>query len=134
MLKIRVIPTLLYKDFGLVKGVRSTRAVVGSPMQAIKVYNLRNVDELVFLDVTAQRRRARPRPRARSTSSPTSASCRSPSAAGSVPIDDVGAARVGADKVVIGTAAVDDPELVARGRRPVRLAVRGGGDRHEGRG
>jgi imidazole glycerol-phosphate synthase subunit HisF len=54
MLKIRVIPTLLHKSWGLVKGVRfdSLRAV-GSPMQAIKVYNLRNVDELVFLDVTA---------------------------------------------------------------------------------
>ena len=54
MLKIRVIPTLLHKGFGLVKGVRfdSLRAV-GSPMQAVKVYNLRNVDELVFLDVSA---------------------------------------------------------------------------------
>ena len=36
------------------KGVRfDSRRAVGSPMQAIKVYNLRDVDELVFLDVTA---------------------------------------------------------------------------------
>ncbi len=54
MLKIRIMPTLLYKDFGLVKGVRfDCWRRVGSAMQAIKVYNLRDVDELVFLDVTA---------------------------------------------------------------------------------
>lgn len=54
MLKTRIIPTLLYKDFGLVKGERfdSLRAV-GSALQAVKVYSLRGVDELAFLDVTA---------------------------------------------------------------------------------
>lgn len=54
MLKVRVIPTLLYKDFGLVKGRQfDSRRAVGSPMQAVKVYNRRGVDELVFLDVSA---------------------------------------------------------------------------------
>jgi len=54
MLKTRVMPTLLYKDFGLVKGLSfDSRRRVGSVMQAVKVYNLREVDELVFLDVTA---------------------------------------------------------------------------------
>src|SRR5258708_33028837 len=54
MLKIRVIPTLLYRDFGLVKGVRfDSWRHVGSPMQAVKVYNMRGVDELGFLDVAA---------------------------------------------------------------------------------
>lgn len=54
MLKVRVIPTLLHKGVGLVKGVgfKSDRRV-GSALQAIKVYNRRGVDELVFLDVTA---------------------------------------------------------------------------------
>ena len=37
MLKTRIIPTLLYKDFGLVKGERfDSRRAVGSAMQAIK--------------------------------------------------------------------------------------------------
>ncbi len=54
MLKLRVIPTLLYKDFSLVKGVQFDGArVVGSPMQAVQVYNLRNVDELCFFDISA---------------------------------------------------------------------------------
>ena len=54
MLKVRVIPTLLYKDFGLVKGKAfDSWRPVGGLMQSIKVYNLRGVDELAFLDIRA---------------------------------------------------------------------------------
>jgi len=54
MLKTRVIPTLLHKDVGLVKGVAfASDRRVGAALQAIKVYNRRGVDELVFMDVTA---------------------------------------------------------------------------------
>lgn len=54
MQKTRIMPTLLYKDTTLVKGegFDSWRRV-GSLMQAVKVYNMREVDELVFLDITA---------------------------------------------------------------------------------
>jgi len=53
-LKVRVIPTLLWKQFGLVKGIgfNSWRRV-GSVLPAIKVYNQREVDELVLLDIVA---------------------------------------------------------------------------------
>ena len=52
--KIRVMPTLLFKDVGLIKGVRfDSWRRVGSAMQAVKVYNMREVDELVFLDISA---------------------------------------------------------------------------------
>ena len=54
VLKVRIMPTLLYKDLGLVKGVRfDSWRRVGSAMQTVKVYNLREVDELVFLDIAA---------------------------------------------------------------------------------
>ncbi len=54
--KIRIIPTLLFKEVGLVKGVRfDSWRRVGSAMQAIKVYNMREVDELIFLDIMATR-------------------------------------------------------------------------------
>ena len=54
MLKVRVMPTLLYKDHGLVKGIGfDSWRRVGSAMQAIKVYNMREVDELVFVDIRA---------------------------------------------------------------------------------
>lgn len=54
MLKTRIIPTLLWKDHGLVKGVGfdSWRRVV-TVLPAIKVYNLREVDEIILVDVTA---------------------------------------------------------------------------------
>src|SRR4051812_46892152 len=61
MLKLRVMPTLLYKDLTLVKGVGfDSWRRVGSVLQAIKVYNMREVDELVFMDITATREGRRP--------------------------------------------------------------------------
>lgn len=56
MLKVRVIPTLLWKSFGLVKGIAfDSWRRVGPVMPAIKVYNTRDVDELILLDITASR-------------------------------------------------------------------------------
>jgi cyclase len=54
MLKVRVIPTLLWKQFGLVKGIGfDSWRRVGPVLPAIKVYNQREVDELVLVDITA---------------------------------------------------------------------------------
>jgi cyclase len=54
VLKKRIIPTLLYRDYGLVKGLRfDSQRHIGSPMQSIKVYEMRGVDELIFVDVAA---------------------------------------------------------------------------------
>lgn len=54
MLKARVIPTLLWKQFGLVKGVAfDSWRRVGPVLPAVKVYNQREVDELALLDILA---------------------------------------------------------------------------------
>lgn len=54
MLKVRVIPTLLWKQFGLVKGTGfDSWRRVGPVLPAIKVYNQREVDELVLVDIVA---------------------------------------------------------------------------------
>jgi len=55
MLKCRVIPILTFNGFGLVKtkSFASNPRMVGNAVQAAKVYNSRNVDELVFLDIYA---------------------------------------------------------------------------------
>jgi imidazole glycerol-phosphate synthase subunit HisF len=54
MLKKRVISTLLWDGSSLVKGRQfSARRRVGSLMQAIRVCERRNVDELVILDIAA---------------------------------------------------------------------------------
>ncbi|MBS1141856.1 MAG: Imidazole glycerol phosphate synthase cyclase subunit [Proteobacteria bacterium] len=61
MLKVRVIPTLLWKNFGLVKGVGfDSWRRVGPVLPAIKVYNRRDVDELILVDITASREQAEP--------------------------------------------------------------------------
>lgn len=55
MLKVRVIPTLLWKQFGLVKGVGfDSWRRVGPVLPAIKIYNNREVDELILVDIVAQ--------------------------------------------------------------------------------
>lgn len=54
MLKARIIPTLLWKHFGLVKGIGfDSWRRVGPVLPAIRVYNTREVDELVLLDIVA---------------------------------------------------------------------------------
>ncbi len=54
MLKVRIIPTLLWKEVGLVKGVSfDSWRRVGPILPAIKVYNTRQVDELIVVDITA---------------------------------------------------------------------------------
>ena len=54
MLKIRVIPTLLLKNYGLVKGIGfDSWRRVGTVLPAINVYNSRNVDELILVDIEA---------------------------------------------------------------------------------
>ena len=54
MLKIRIIPTLLWKNHGLVKGKSfDSWRQVGTVLPAIKVYNTRQVDELILVDITA---------------------------------------------------------------------------------
>lgn len=54
MLKIRLIPTLLWKDFGLVKGEKfSSLRRVGPTLPTVKVYNSRDVDEIMLCDVGA---------------------------------------------------------------------------------
>lgn len=115
MLKVRVIPTLLYKDFGLVKGraFDSLRAV-GSPVQAIRVYEMRGVDEIVFLDVSAT---PNGRPPDVALIDDLADECFMPLTVGGgvSTVDHVGELlEVGADKVSIGTAAVEDPGLVHR--------------------
>jgi len=111
--KVRVMPTLLYKDLGLVKGIGfDSWRRTGSAMQAVKVYNLREVDELVFLDITATNDG---RPPDFETVDELADECFMPLAVGGGirSVDDVRRLlQVGADKVVINTAAVETPELV----------------------
>ena len=118
MLKIRVMPTLLFKEFGLVKGVRfDSWRRVGSVMQAVKVYNMREVDELIFLDISATQEGRRPD---FATVDEIADECFMPLTVGGAvrTLDDVRTLlRVGADKVALNTAAVEVPELISETAR-----------------
>ena len=113
MLKVRVMPTLLYRDQGLVKGegFNSWRCI-GTPMQAVKVYNMRQVDELVFLDITATNNN---QPIDFELIDHLADDCFMPFTVGGGirSAEDVAKLlRVGADRIVLNSAAVENPDLV----------------------
>lgn len=113
MLKVRIIPTLLWKDFGLVKGVgfHSWRRI-GSVLPAVKVYNRRDVDELVLVDITATSQSREPDV---DSIADFSLECFVPlTIGGGVRSCDQTAAllRAGADKVTVNSATYRDPSLI----------------------
>lgn len=50
----RIIPCLLLRDNGLVKTIKFKKSTyIGDPINAVKIFNEKEVDELVFLDIDA---------------------------------------------------------------------------------
>lgn len=63
MLRYRIIPTLLLHNKGLYKTVQYSikkSKYVGDPVNAIKTFNDKGVDELVFLDIDASKEKREP--------------------------------------------------------------------------
>ena len=57
MNKIRIVPTVLFNDFSIVKGEKfESWRIVGNIIQIIKIYSLREVDELIFFDISASKK------------------------------------------------------------------------------
>lgn len=55
MLSVRVIPSLLLKNSGLVKTIKfKNPRYIGDPINAVKIFNDKEVDELIFLDIRAK--------------------------------------------------------------------------------
>jgi imidazole glycerol-phosphate synthase subunit HisF len=113
LLKTRIIPTLLFKRVGLVKGVRfDSWRRVGPALQSIRVYNLREVDELIFLDIAATVDGRRPDFQ---QIDELADHCFMPMTVGGG-VKSLGDIREllarGADKVSINTAALETPELI----------------------
>lgn len=113
MLKIRIIPTLLVKETGLVKGVgfNSSRRV-GTILPAIKVYNTRQVDELIVVDILATSQNREPD---YAMVEEFSSHCFVPLTVGGgiKTIDHIKQLlKAGADKVCINSTAFDNPDLI----------------------
>ena len=54
MLKHRIIPCVLLKDWQLVKSINfGSYRTIGHPVSTARIYNSRNVDELIVLDIDA---------------------------------------------------------------------------------
>jgi cyclase len=61
MLRTRVIPVLLLKGTGLVKTVKfKNEKYIGDPRNAVKIFNDKEVDELIFLDIEASKKKRKP--------------------------------------------------------------------------
>jgi cyclase len=106
-------PTMLYKNFTLVKGVSfNSWRRVGSVMQAVRVYNLREVDELVLLDITATSENRKPDFQ---LIDDVADECFMPFTVGGgiSNLEDVRKLlHIGADKVCINSAHLTDPGLI----------------------
>lgn len=113
MLKIRIIPTLLYKTVGLVKGVGfDSWRRVDTVLPAIKVYNMREVDELILLDIDATIQKKDPD---YNSIADFSKECFVPFCVGGgiKNIDQIKKLlRSGADKVAINTSAYHNIDLI----------------------
>ncbi len=118
MLKVRIIPTLLWKGLGLVKGVGfDSWRRVGPVLPAIKVYNVRDVDELVLLNIEANHDAQAPD---YESVSDFADACFVPFTVGGGVRDTSQMQqllRAGADKVSINTAAYDNPGLINEAAR-----------------
>src|SRR5215213_2422347 len=115
MLRHRAIPCLLLKGAGLVKtvGFRQPK-YVGDPINAVKLFNDLEVDELCFLDITAT-------PEGRG---PDYERIRTIASEAFMPIGYGGGVtsveqarklfQIGVEKVILTTAALQSPEIITR--------------------
>lgn len=115
MLKSRVIPCLLVKNGGLVKTVKFDQPkYVGDPINAVKIFNEKEADELIVMDIDATAHGREPDFQLIKN---LAAECRMPLCYGGG-VKTVGQFKkiigLGVEKVAVSSAALDDPKLVAR--------------------
>lgn len=115
MLRTRVIPCLLLRDESLVKSVRfKSYNYIGDPVNTVRIFNELEVDELVFLDITASREGKKPNFRILEQ---IANECFMPLAYGGglSDIEDIGRIfAIGFEKVVINSYSVLDPSFITR--------------------
>lgn len=114
MLRTRVIPCLLLQGGGLVKTVRfEAPTYIGDPVNAIRIFNEKEVDELIFLDIRATREGRGP---PLSTIADFASECFMPVGYGGGirTLDEARAVlALGIEKVIINSAAIARPALIS---------------------
>jgi cyclase len=115
MLKTRIIPCLDVADGRVVKGVNFTNLIdAGDPVEAARAYDAAGADELCFLDIHATHEN---RGTMFDLVTRTAEACFMPLTVGGgvrTPEDVRALLLAGADKVSFNSAAVADPNVVAR--------------------
>lgn len=113
MLRSRVIPCLLIKDKGLVKTVQfKNPKYVGDPINAVKIFNEKEADELIVLDIDASVRIKEPDYK---TIAHMANECRMPLCYGGGVKTAEQAQKIiqlGVEKVALSSSVLESPELV----------------------
>ncbi len=114
MLRPRIIPCLLVKDGGLVKTTNFANAkYVGDPINAVRIFNEKEVDELVVVDIDATVHNREPDYRLIKN---LAAECRMPLCYGGgvKTIEQIQKIiGLGVEKVALGSVAVSNPKLIS---------------------
>lgn len=114
MLRPRITPCLLVRDGGLVKTVRFTDAkYVGDPINAVKIFNEKEADELVVLDIDATAKGVEPDFKMIAR---LAVECRMPLCYGGGIKSAQQAKRIiglGVEKVAISSAGIENPRLLS---------------------
>lgn len=114
MLRSRIIPCLLVHKNGLVKTVNfANPKYVGDPMNAVRIFNEKEVDELIVLDIDATRKGAEPN---YALIQNLAAECRMPLCYGGgikTLEQAVKIVKLGVEKVAVSSLAVDTPATVS---------------------
>lgn len=114
MKRYRIIPTLLIDDEGLVKGKKfANHRYIGDPINAVKIFNEKEVDELCLLDIGATRNGAQPN--LQLISEIASEAFMPVSYGGG--LKDIGTVsqilKSGIEKVIFNNAALQNPQLIS---------------------
>lgn len=115
MLRTRVIPVLLLINDGLYKTIRfKDPRYIGDPINAVKLFNEKEVDELVLFDITSSDKNAPPNFDLIHT---IATECFMPICYGGGirSLEDASKLfRIGVEKISINTAGIKDPEFIQK--------------------
>lgn len=115
MLRPRITPCLLIHNGGLVKTVNfANPKYVGDPINAVKIFNEKEVDEIIVMDIDASVQQKEPD---YTLIKNLAAECRMPLCYGGgvktvEQVEEI--ISVGVEKVAISSAAIRNPELIAK--------------------
>jgi cyclase len=115
MLRPRIIPCLLVHEKGLVKSVNfKNHKYVGDPINAVRIFNEKEVDELMVIDIDASVENREPDYKMIEN---LAAECRMPLCYGGGVKTVEQAQRIfslGVEKIAVSSAIIEDPDFITR--------------------